>query len=106
MSILNMIEWSKEGFSLKPSFAVLIPLHFCRASLQGARHSWYNFILVYVHAFCAACAWLVCACIVRPSGFTRAITCTFMHSFQTNLAHKEKCYLKHMFTYIKGQGHT
>ena len=68
VSILNMIEWSKEGFSLKSSFAVLIPLHFCRASLQGARHSWYNFISVYVHAFCAACAWLVRACIVRPSG--------------------------------------
>ena len=85
VSILNMIEWSKEGFSLKSSFAVLIPLHFCRASLQGARHSWCNFISVYVHAFCAACAWLVCALCVRP-GFFRAITCTFMHGFQTNLA--------------------
>ena len=32
VSILNMIEWSKEGFSLKSSFAVLIPLHFCQLS--------------------------------------------------------------------------
>ena len=86
VSILNMIEWSKEGFSLKSSFAILIPLHFCRASLQGARHSWYNFSSVYVHAFCAACAWLVRACIVRPTRFFRAITCTFMHGFQTKLA--------------------
>ena len=81
-----MIEWSKEGFSLKYSFAVLIPLHFCQASLKGARHSWYNFNSVYVHAFCAACAWLGRAYIVRPSGFFRAITGTFMHAFQTNLA--------------------
>ena len=65
VSILNMIEWSKEGFSLKSSFAVLIPLHFCRASLQGARHTWYNFSSVYVHALCVACAWLVHSCI-RP----------------------------------------
>ena len=49
VSILNMIDWSKEGFSLKSSFAVLIPLHFSIASLQGARHSWYNFGSVYVH---------------------------------------------------------
>ena len=84
VSILNMIEWSKEGFSLKSSFAILIPLHFCRASLQGARHSWYTFSSVYVHAFCAICAWLVRACIVGPTGFFRAIT--FMHGFQTNLA--------------------
>ena len=38
-----MIGCSKERFSLKSSFAVLISLHICRASLQGARHSWYNF---------------------------------------------------------------
>ena len=81
-----MIELSKEGFSLKSSFAVLIPLHFCRASLQGARYSWNNFRPVYVHALCVACVWLVHACIVRPSGFFRAITCTFMHGFQNNLA--------------------
>ena len=81
VSILNMIEWSKEGFSVNSSFAVSIPLHFCRASLQGARHSWYNFRSVYVHALCVACVWLVCACFVRPSGFFRTITCTFMHGF-------------------------
>ena len=86
VSILNMSGCSKEGFSLKSSFAVLIPLHFCRASLQGARHSWYNFNSVYAHALCVACAWLVRACIVCPSGFLRAITCTFMHGFQNNLA--------------------
>ena len=61
--------------TLKTSFAVLIPLHFCPASLQGARHSWNNFSSVYVHALCVACAWPVRACIVRPSGFFRAITC-------------------------------
>ena len=81
-----MIEWSKEGISLKSSFAILIPLPFCRASLQGARHSWYNFSSVYVHVLCVACAWLVRACIVRPSGFFQAITCTFMHGFQNNMA--------------------
>ena len=86
MSILNIIEWSKGGFSLKSSFAVLIPLHFCRASLQGARHSLYSFSLVYMHVLCVACAWLVRACIVRLSGFFRAITCTFMHGFQNNSA--------------------
>ena len=85
VSILNMIEWSKEGFSLKSSFAVLIPLLFCRASLQGARHSWYNFSSVYVHALCVACAWLVRACIVYPSGFFQAITCTFIYGFKKKL---------------------
>ena len=81
-----MIGCSKEGFSLKSSFVVLISLHICRASLQGARHTLYNFSSVYVHALYVAYAWLVRACIVRPSGFFRAITCTFMHGFQNNLA--------------------
>ena len=55
---------------------------------------------------------MACACVHCASVrvFFRAITCTFMHGFQTNLAvvhlDKEKCYLKHLFTYIKGQGHT
>ena len=83
VSILNMIGCSKEGFSLKSSFAVLIPLHFCRASLQAARHSWYNFSSVYVHALCVACACVRCAS-VRI--FFRAIICTFMHGFQDYLA--------------------
>ena len=79
--VLNMFGCLKEGFSLKSSFAVLIPLHFCPASLQRARHSWYNFSSVCVHSLCVACAWLMRACIVRPSGIFRAITCTFMHGF-------------------------
>ena len=29
VSLLNMIEWSKEVFFLKSSFALLIPLYFC-----------------------------------------------------------------------------
>ena len=82
MSILNMMEWSKEVFSLKSSFAVLIPLHLYRASLQEERHSWYNFSSVYVHALCVACAWLVRACIVRASGFFRAITSTLCMDFK------------------------
>ena len=34
---------------------------------------------------CALSAVVRCAC-VRPSGFGRAITCTFVHGFQNNCA--------------------
>ena len=32
------------------------------------------------------CACIMHACVVCPSGFVQAITCTFMHGFQNNLA--------------------
>ena len=49
-----------------------------KASLRCARHSCYNFCLVYLHALVRAC--------MRPSRFFWDITSTFMHGFQNNLA--------------------
>ena len=42
-----------------------------------ARHSCNNFYSVNMYALLRAC--------VRPSGFVRVITSTFMHGFQNNL---------------------
>ena len=100
-----MIERSKEGFSLKSSFAFFFPSHFYRTSLQGARHSWYNFSSVYVHALCMACVSVHCASV-------RTFPCHKMYIYAWTskvgtVVHldKETCLLKHLFRYVKGQGH-
>ena len=77
-----MIEWSMEGFSLKSSFVVLIPLH----SVKPACRERDIVGTTSVQCMCMRFMRFVPACIVRPSGFFRAITCTFTHGFQTNLA--------------------
>ena len=58
----------------------------------GERNICYNFSSVYVRALR-----------VRPSGFVRAITSTFMHEFQNNLAQlfslrSKTSILKHFFS--------
>ena len=40
-------------------------------------------VTILVQHVCVRCA---CLCIVHSSGFVWAITCTFMHEFQNNLA--------------------
>ena len=54
----------------------------CRAPLLCVRHSCYKFCSVYVSTLVRACV----LGFVHLSGFVLAITSTFMHGFQNNLA--------------------
>ena len=70
--ILNMIDWSQEGF-LESSFAFLLPLHF----VEPACCETDIVVTTSVQGMWVRCVYVQ----ICPS-----ITCAFMHRFQNNLA--------------------